>query len=139
PRPSPSTTSPSRRSKAPGRLVKTRRTPNYPDYPAYRLLLAMEDGRALIDIILPRDPDCGDGHSPDFRSFNRAGQDWRFSPTQAAVVKGLCEAEEAGRPEVGGELMQVGEPAHELVGAGRRTATTTGPRSGSAAWASALP
>lgn len=57
----------------------------------------------------PFPPPCSAGpkqlpparHSPDFRSVHWHGDDYAFSPTQAAVVRVLWEAWEGGVPDVG--------------------------------------
>jgi hypothetical protein len=57
------------------------------------------------------DPPPAEGacsHSPDFRQVVWYGTTYRFSATQAAVIKILWEAREQGTPEVGGATLLEG-------------------------------
>jgi hypothetical protein len=77
---------------------------NWPgDVPAsFRLTLR---SGAVVEFPFP--VECGPcSHSPDFSSIVWFGKSYgRFSPPQAAVLRLLWEAWEAGTPEVGGQYL----------------------------------
>jgi hypothetical protein len=71
--------------------------------PPVRLRVWLRSG-AVVDLPVPRDT----SHSADFRSVRWHGADYDLSPTQAAIMRQLWEAMEAGEPDVSGETLLEG-------------------------------
>jgi hypothetical protein len=97
---------------------------NYPGFRLSHVVLHIDGLPVPISLPLPlgatqqqRQP-LGDSprHSPDFRSVHWKGQDYIFSPAQAAVIACLWEAWEDGMPDLGQEtiLEKAGSESNRL-------------------------
>jgi hypothetical protein len=74
--------------------------------------------RCVVAEAEPRRPQTNQtAHSPDFRSVNYHGHLFRFSATQAPVVKMLWEAHGNGAPDVGQQLLleEAGSTCNRLL------------------------
>ena len=86
-----------------------------PDAQPVSVAIRLNDGSEIVNnfpplavtpsALLAPAPSCS--HSPDFRSAVWYGTRYTFTPTQAAVVKQLWAAWEAGAPEMGVDMLLV--------------------------------